>query len=86
MSISNDLIYLSDFDLNNKLYGIKQDIRSVYKTWRKTGDNNFKTMGQELETDMCYLQREIECRKARIVAHEKYLEKLGKEKLSKRKN
>lgn len=55
----------SDGELERQLYGLKKLIR---------GSKFSSSKRKDLETEICYLQREIFIRKGRKEAHEKYIE------------
>jgi len=61
----SDLGKVSDGELDRQFNGLRKLIRGS-----KFSSNKRK----ELETELCYLQREIFIRRARKEAHEKYME------------
>ena len=65
----DDIAALSDDELRRKLNTVQ---RLIDTNRRKRQDS------QTLETDYCYLVREVESRDARRAAHTAYLEKIGR--------
>lgn len=70
----DSLAQLDDRELYN-LYGqLKGDLYGQYKTKSRYKYDNIK----QIETDLCYVQREVELRTKRKEIHRNYLEELKK--------
>ncbi len=74
-SITFDSLSLMDDRELYNLYGqLKGDLYSQYKSRSKYKHDNIK----QIETDLCYVQREVELRTKRKEIHQEYLEDLKK--------
>tara|TARA_R100000664_G_scaffold34175_1_gene54664 strand:+ start:5605 stop:5874 length:270 start_codon:yes stop_codon:yes gene_type:complete len=67
------LPYASDSEINSSFTSLKSKLRSVGENWIFSKDPNAKSQGLYLETEICYLQRELMWRKKREVKHREYL-------------
>jgi hypothetical protein len=76
-SISDDFIGLSDFELKNKLKALKKDLKKSGENWRDSANKRTRESGLYLETEMCYIQRELDWREGRIKRHAEYLKNLN---------
>jgi len=68
----------SDYDINRSIEDLTRRLRDSGANWRVSGGKRKKEMGLFLETEICYLQREIMWRRCREVHHQNYLKGLQK--------
>jgi hypothetical protein len=72
---------MSDYEVNSALWKLKKDLRhtndTIFKNSRKkVFDNSLKLLVNDLEIDICYVQREAETRENRQKFHKEYLKQL----------
>ena len=71
----DELAVMSDDDLYSLGRKTKSRISEFGRDTLRRITNNKKDILYYLQTDMCYIQREIKIRNARNAAHEKWLQK-----------
>jgi hypothetical protein len=67
------LPYCSDREINSSFSSLKSKIRDIGENWIFSKNKNIRNQGLYLETELCYLQREIMWRKLREKRHSEYL-------------
>ena len=67
------LPYASDRELNASFNSLKSRIRSIGENWVFSKNKNTRDQGLYLETELCYLQREVMWRRMREKCHAEYL-------------
>jgi hypothetical protein len=77
---SPDIPHASDYEINQSIDSLTKKIRASFPNWRLSSDECTYSQGLDLETELCYLQREIMWRRSREKHHELYLEKLNRKK------
>lgn len=65
--------YSSDYEINRSIQDLTRRLISSGQYWRASGNRKKKDMGLFLETEICYLQREIMWRRRREVHHTEYI-------------
>ena len=80
----DELSYMSDYEVNSALWKLKKDLRhtndTIFKnSKKKIYNSSLKSLANDLEIDICYVQREAEVRENRQKSHKEYL-RLLKEK------
>ena len=76
----SDIPQASDFEINQSIDSLTRKIKASFPTWRLSQNESIYAQGLDLETELCYLQREIMWRRSREKHHELYLEKLKRRK------
>ena len=70
--------YSSDYDLNKSISSLSKRLFAINRNWRNSKDRSTRDLGLFLETEICYLQREVMWRKKREKCHEEYLKNVRK--------
>ncbi len=70
---SERLPYCSDYEINRAIEELTKRLKASGPNWRVSGNKKKKSAGLFLETEICYLQREIMWRRRREKCHEEYL-------------
>lgn len=70
--------YSSDYELNRSIISLSKRLSSINRNWRTSKDESVRDLGLFLETEICYLQREVMWRKKREKCHEEYVKNLRK--------
>lgn len=65
--------YSSDYEINRSIQDLTRRLVSSGQYWRVSGNIKKKEMGLLLETEICYLQREIMWRRRRETHHSEYV-------------
>ena len=73
---AQDLPYASDFQINKVVSRLKRRIDDLDPNWRLSRNKSLHTQCLEIETEICYLQREIMWRRKREACHKQYLKDL----------
>ena len=79
---SSDIPYTSDYEINQSIDSLTRKIKASFPNWRLSNNDSTYEQGLDLETELCYLQREIMWRRSREKHHELYLEKLNRKRPS----
>ena len=70
------LPYCSDNEINRSIDELKKRLVASGINWRTSSNQKKKSAGLFLETEICYLQREIMWRRRREACHSEYLKNL----------
>ena len=70
---SGRLPYCSDNEINRTIEELTKRLIASGRNWRLSGNTKKKDAGLFLETEICYLQREIMWRRRREKHHTEYL-------------
>ena len=68
-----ELPYASDFEINKVVSKLKRRVESLDPNWRTSRNRRLKSQCLEIETEICYLQREIMWRRRREAFHKEYV-------------
>ena len=71
----NELAFTSDFEISKVISRLKQRVEDLDPNWRLSRNRRFYTQCLEIETEVCYLQREIMWRRKRIECHKDYMKR-----------
>ncbi len=75
---SSDIPHTSDYEISKSINGLKSSLSRLNPNWRLSSDRNLARQCLEIETELCYLQREIMWRKKREVMHKEYIKNFRK--------
>jgi predicted secreted Zn-dependent protease len=75
---SEKIPYCSDYEINRAIDELTKRLNASGPHWRTSGNRKKKSAGLFLETEICYLQREIMWRRRRERTHAEYLKKRGR--------
>ena len=70
----NQLGHSSDYEIYQSIESLTSKLRKNFPNWRLSRNHATLEQGLYLETELCYLQREIMWRKLREKHHAEYLE------------
>jgi len=72
----NDIPYSSDSELSRSIDNLTRKLRETGHNWRMSRNETMKEKGLFLETELCYLQREVMWRKKRELIHKEYMKNI----------
>ena len=70
----SDLPYISEREISRSISNLRDNLYSLNPNWRMSKDRRLKNQCLGIETEICYLQRELMWRKKREACHKTYLE------------
>ncbi len=73
---SDELAFTSDFEINKTVSRLKKRVEEIDPNWRQSRNKRLHSQCLEIETEICYLQREIMWRRKREVCHKEYMKNL----------
>ena len=69
----SDLPYTSDREIGKTISLLKEKVNSINPEWRLSRNRRIQEQCLSIETEICYLQREIMWRKRREASHKEYM-------------
>ena len=75
---SGDIPYTSDYEISKSIDSLKSSLERLNPNWRLSKNRKLYSQCLEIETELCYLQREVMWRKKREACHKEYLKDVRK--------
>jgi hypothetical protein len=70
----SDLPYVSEREISRSISGLRDSLFNLNPNWRTSKNERLRTQCLHIETEICYLQRELMWRKKREACHKTYLQ------------
>lgn len=70
----SDLPYISEREISRSISSLRDSLYSLNPNWRMSKNSRLRDQCLHIETEICYLQRELMWRKKREACHKTYLE------------
>ena len=70
---AEEIPYIPEMELVRTIENLKRRIQKLNPNWRLSRDESLKAQCLQIETEICYLQREFMFRKKRAAAHKEYI-------------
>lgn len=68
------LPYTNEREISRTISGLKTKVYGINPEWRLSKDRKLREHCLSIETEICYLQREIMWRKKRVACHKEYMQ------------
>ena len=70
---TDELAYTSENHISRVVSNLKRKVHSIDSDWRLSRNERVRDQCLKIETEICYMQREIMWRKKREACHREYL-------------